>query len=84
MHNLGIPVDVHFLYLYPYLHLHLLSLLHPLPHHYHHGDADGRGGMALIAGTIAAERKSAMLLLPYGIPIAIGSIAYFVWTGMLP
>jgi prepilin peptidase CpaA len=32
---------------------------------------------------IAAERKSAMLLLPYGIPIAIGSIAYFVWAGML-
>jgi prepilin peptidase CpaA len=33
---------------------------------------------------IAAERKSSMLLLPYGIPIAIGSIAYFAWTGMLP
>jgi hypothetical protein len=33
--------------------------------------------------TIAAERKSSMLLLPYGIPIAIGSIAYFVWMGML-
>jgi len=33
--------------------------------------------------TIAAERKSAMLLLPYGIPIAIGSIAYFFWNGML-
>ena len=32
---------------------------------------------------IAAERKSTMLLLPYGIPIAIGSIAYFAWTGML-
>jgi prepilin peptidase CpaA len=32
---------------------------------------------------IAAERKSAMLLLPYGIPIAIGTIAYFAWTGML-
>ena len=32
---------------------------------------------------IAAKRKSAMLLLPYGIPIAIGSIAYFVWMGML-
>jgi prepilin peptidase CpaA len=24
-----------------------------------------------------------MLLLPYGIPIAIGTIGYFVWTGML-
>ncbi|MCC6126580.1 MAG: prepilin peptidase [Pirellulales bacterium] len=33
---------------------------------------------------IAAERKSSMLLLPYGIPIAIGTIAYFIWTGMLP
>jgi prepilin peptidase CpaA len=32
---------------------------------------------------IAAERKSTMLLLPYGIPIAIGTIAYFVWMGML-
>jgi prepilin peptidase CpaA len=33
--------------------------------------------------TIAAERKSSMLLLPYGIPIAIGTIAYFAFTGML-
>ncbi len=33
--------------------------------------------------TLAAERKSSMMLLPYGIPIAIGSIAYFVWMGML-
>jgi len=32
---------------------------------------------------IAAERKSRMLLLPYGIPIAIGTIAYFALTGML-
>lgn len=32
---------------------------------------------------IAAERKSTMLLLPYGIPIAIGSISYFAWMGML-
>lgn len=32
---------------------------------------------------IAAERKSSMLLLPYGIPIAIGSILYFAVTGML-
>jgi prepilin peptidase CpaA len=31
---------------------------------------------------IAAERKSAMLLLPYGIPIAIGTIGYFVWAGL--
>jgi len=32
---------------------------------------------------IAAERKSTMLLLPYGIPIAIGAIGYFWWMGML-
>ena len=32
---------------------------------------------------IASERKSSMMLLPYGIPIAIGTIAYFAWTGML-
>ncbi len=31
---------------------------------------------------IAAERKPRMFLLPYGIPIAIGSIAYFAWFGM--
>ncbi len=33
--------------------------------------------------TIAAERKSSMFLLPYGIPIAIGTIGYFAWAGML-
>jgi len=32
---------------------------------------------------IAAERKRKMMLLPYGIPIAIGTIAYFVCAGML-
>ena len=32
---------------------------------------------------IAAKRKSSMMLLPYGIPIAIGSIAYFFWAGLL-
>ena len=31
---------------------------------------------------IAAERKPSMLLLPYGIPICIGSIGYFLYTGM--
>lgn len=36
----------------------------------------------VLAG-IAAERKSRMFLLPYGIPIAIGTIAYFAWSGML-
>src|SRR5262245_27099145 len=33
--------------------------------------------------TIAAERKPTMMLLPYGIPIAIATISYFLWTGML-
>jgi prepilin peptidase CpaA len=33
--------------------------------------------------TLAQGRKSSMLLLPYGIPIALGSIAYFIWNGML-
>jgi prepilin peptidase CpaA len=32
---------------------------------------------------IAAERKSSMMLLPYGIPIAIGTIAYFAVAGLL-
>lgn len=31
----------------------------------------------------AAERKSTMMLLPYGIPIAIGTIGYFAWMGFL-
>jgi prepilin peptidase CpaA len=33
---------------------------------------------------LAVQRKNSMLLLPYGIPIAIGTIVYFIWTGMLP
>ncbi len=32
---------------------------------------------------IAAQRKSSMLLLPYGIPLAIGTIGYFAWAGLL-
>ena len=32
---------------------------------------------------IAAERKPQMLLLPYGIPICIGSIGYFLYSGMI-
>jgi prepilin peptidase CpaA len=31
----------------------------------------------------AAQRKPTMKLLPYGIPIAIGSIAFFAWNGLL-
>ena len=30
---------------------------------------------------LAANRKSSMLLLPYGIPIAIGTIGYFAYMG---
>lgn len=33
--------------------------------------------------SIAAERKATMMLLPYGIPIAIGCIMYFAWAGLL-
>lgn len=32
---------------------------------------------------IAAKRKSSMLLLPYGIPIALGTILYFAYSGLL-
>ena len=32
---------------------------------------------------IASERKSRMMLLPYGIPICIGTIGYFVYNGMM-
>jgi prepilin peptidase CpaA len=31
---------------------------------------------------LAAERKSSMMLLPYGIPITIGTILYFAWMGL--
>ena len=31
----------------------------------------------------AKERKPRMLLLPYGIPLAIGAILYFMFTGLL-
>ena len=32
---------------------------------------------------IAAERKPTMMLLPYGIPICIGTIGYFLYQGMI-
>ena len=32
---------------------------------------------------IAAERKPRMMLLPYGIPICIGTIGYFLYQGMM-
>ena len=31
----------------------------------------------------AAQRKPTMMLLPYAIPIAVGTIAFFAWTGLL-
>ncbi len=31
----------------------------------------------------AAQRKPTMTLLPYAIPIAVGSIAFFAWSGLL-
>ena len=38
---------------------------------------------AELAAARAAEQKKTMMLLPYGIPIAIGSIGYFGWMGLL-
>ena len=32
---------------------------------------------------IAADRKPSMYLLPYGIPLAIGTVLYFAWNGLL-
>lgn len=32
---------------------------------------------------IAAQRKPTMMLLPYGIPICIGTIGYFLYQGMM-
>ncbi len=32
---------------------------------------------------LAAERKATMTLLPYGIPICIGSIGYFLYLGLM-
>lgn len=32
---------------------------------------------------IAAERKPTMFLLPYGIPICIGTIGYFMYAGLM-
>ena len=51
-------------------------------------DLIGNGMYALLQhpdqlAEIAKERKPRMMLLPYGIPIAIGTIGYFAFTGML-
>jgi len=32
---------------------------------------------------IATERKTTMRLLPYGIPMAIGTVLYLAWMGKL-
>ena len=32
---------------------------------------------------LAQARKPSAMLLPYGIPLAIGSIGYFFWLGLL-
>ena len=32
---------------------------------------------------LAAERKPSMALLPYGIPICVGSIGYFLYAGLI-
>jgi prepilin peptidase CpaA len=32
---------------------------------------------------LAAARKPSAMLLPYGIPLAIGTVAYFFYLGML-
>jgi prepilin peptidase CpaA len=32
---------------------------------------------------MAAARKPTMLLLPYGIPMAVGTIAFFGWAGLM-
>jgi prepilin peptidase CpaA len=37
----------------------------------------------VILSEMAAQRKPKMKLLPYGIPIAIGTIAFFAWIGLL-
>ncbi|SRR5579883_595336 len=36
-----------------------------------------------ILSELAARRKPTMLLLPYGIPIAVGTISYLAWAGFL-
>lgn len=37
-----------------------------------------------VLAELAAERKPRALLLPYGIPIALGCIGYLIYQGMLP
>jgi prepilin peptidase CpaA len=37
----------------------------------------------VVLSELAARRKPTMLLLPYGIPIAVGTITYLAWAGFL-
>jgi prepilin peptidase CpaA len=37
----------------------------------------------VVLSQLAARRKPTMLLLPYGIPIAVGTITYLAWAGFL-
>ena len=42
-----------------------------------------KSGMSLRElSAVAGERKHRMKLLPYGIPICVGSLGYFAWAGM--
>ena len=43
----------------------------------------GRRCVGELVALRAAERKPTMTLLPYAIPIAVGSISYFMWLGLL-
>jgi prepilin peptidase CpaA len=37
----------------------------------------------VVLSELAARRKPTMMLLPYGIPIAVGTISYLAWAGFL-
>ena len=44
---------------------------------------DWKSGMSLRdISAAAAERKPNMTLLPYGVPICVGCLGYFLWAGM--
>ena len=36
-----------------------------------------------VLANFATDRKGSMKLLPYGIPLAIGTVIYFGWMGLL-
>ena len=49
----------------------------------HRPGSPRRCAIPRILAEMAARRKPTMLLLPYGIPIAIGTITYLAWAGLL-